>query len=110
MAYTFKDYQNQLNERDSHDIGSTGWRLAQQNIETIIEELLAQGNKEMAYEIVDEIYSLMECEENTPDFNETADMKSELVENIKKDIQLLRDNGFEDMIDDEIEEWEETRR
>ena len=37
-------------------------------------------------------------------------MKSELVENIKKDIQLLRDNGFEDMIDDEIEEWEETRR
>ena len=43
-------------------------------------------------------------------FNETADMKSELVENIKKDIQLLRDNGFEDMIDDEIEEWEETRR
>ncbi len=110
MAYTFKDYQNQLNERDSHDIGSAGWRLAQQNIETIIEELLAQGSKEIAHEIVDEIYSLMECEENTPDFNETADMKSELVKNIKKDIQLLRDNGFEDMIDDEIEEWEETRR
>ena len=110
MAYTFKDYQNQLDERSSHDIDSAGWRLAQQNIETIIGELLAQGSKEIAYEIVDEIYSLMECEENTPYFNETADMKSELVENIKKDIQLLRDNGFEDMIDDEIEEWEETRR
>lgn len=110
MAYTFKDYQNQLDERSRHDIDSAGWRLAQQNIETIIEELLAQGSKEIAYEIVDEIYSLMECEENTPYFNETADMKSELVENIKKDIQLLRDNGFEDMIDDEIEEWEETRR
>ncbi len=94
----FTDYLKALNERESHDIGSTGWRLAQQNIENITEELLAQGSRQMACEIVDEIYSLMELDED-----------EELIATIKKDIQLLRDNGFDDMVADDIEEWEDER-
>lgn len=52
----------------------------------------------MACEIVDEIYSLMELDED-----------EELIATIKKDIQLLRDNGFDDMVADDIEEWEDER-
>lgn len=92
MAYTMNDYRRFLNERDSHDIGTPGWNLGQQNVENIVEKMMKSGSEEMAHELVDEIYSLLDC---------GFDLDSE---EIKKDMALLEENGFEELAEEIREE------
>lgn len=92
MAYTMRDYRNALNERDSHDLGTPGWKLGQMNVSNIVEEMMKSGSEEMAHELVDEIWSLIEC---------GYELQSQEIE---KDMELLKNNGFEDLA---LEIWEE---
>lgn len=92
MRYTIVDYRNALNERDSHDLETPGWKLGQMKVDSIVEEMMKAGSKEMAYELVDGIWSLIEC---------GFELQSEEIEKL---MDLLKNNGFEDMA---LEIWEE---
>ncbi len=78
-----KEYRQALNERDSFDIGSVGWRAAQLKLEQVAEKYLQAGDRRMAMEIVGEVYSLNDC---------GAEYDDEIVQ---KTIRLLENNGFE---------------
>ena len=95
MKYTFRNYQEAINERDSYDMFSSGWKAAQIKMESIVMELMKQHCQQMAMELVDETYSLLEFSND-----------KEIKEVISKNLTLLRENGFEDMADDLIEEME----
>lgn len=107
MAYTFRDYQNALSERDSYDMGSSAWSLSQIKVESIVEDLMEQRDSRMAHELEDEIYSIYEMLDHTPDLNETQEMRNALKADIEKDMNLLRKNGFDDIADGIAEEMEE---
>lgn len=79
-----REYRQALNERDSFDIGSVGWRAAQLKMEQVVEKYLKAGDRRMAMEILDEVYSLNDCGAEYDD------------ETVQKDINLLMDNGFEE--------------
>lgn len=40
MKYTFRNYQEAINERGSYDMFSIGWKAAQIKIESIVMELM----------------------------------------------------------------------
>lgn len=94
MKYTMRDYRNALNERDSHDLGTPGWKLGQMNVSNIVGEMIKSGSEEMAHELVDEIWSLIES---------GNELQSEEVE---KDMKLLKNNGFEELALEILEEME----
>ena len=79
-----REYIQALNERDRFDIGSVGWRAAQLKLEQVVEKYLKAGDRRMAMEILDEVYSLNDCGAEYDD------------ETVQKDINLLMDNGFEE--------------
>lgn len=81
-----REYRAILNERDSYDIGSTGWKAAQIKLEDLIERGLKEGERMIAYEVYDDICSLLDC---------GADMEDE---KIQKSIKMLEENGFEDLV------------
>lgn len=95
MSYTMRDYRNALNERDSYDLYTPGWKLGQMKVDDIVEEMIKDKNNEMAHELSDVIYSLAEC---------GFDLQSD---EIKKLMELLKNNGFEDMAMEITEEISE---
>lgn len=85
MKYTMVDYRNALEERDSYDLDTPEWEQSQATVNNIVEEMMKSGSKEMAYELADEINSLLEC---------GFELDSE---EIQRDIELLKNNGFENV-------------
>lgn len=85
MKYTMVDYRNALEERDSYDLDTPEWEQSQAAVNNIVEEMMKSGSKEMAYELADEINSLLEC---------GFELDSE---EIQRDIELLKNNGFENV-------------
>lgn len=91
----FNEYRLALKERNEFDVNSTEWKQAQKKVEDIVEMGLRKGSREIAFELVDEVYQLNDC---------GADLSDEMVQ---KNIALLRKHGFESMAQ-ELEEldWE----
>lgn len=92
MSYTIVDYRNAVNEMNSHDLDTPGWKLGQMKVDSIVEEMMKERKPEMAHEVVDTIWSLIEC---------GFELQSEEIEKL---MDLLKNNGFEDMA---MEIWEE---
>ncbi len=84
--YSMKDYGAALNERDSYDMDSAAWELAQQKVQGIITAMVASGNTQMVHEIVDEVCSLNECGASLADAA------------IQFDLWLLESNGYEKQV------------
>ena len=82
--YDMNDYRAALNERDSHDIESSEWKLGQMKVQSIVEVMVANGNCQMVEEVMYEVYSLNDC---GVEFGDAA---------VQFDIWLLESNGHED--------------
>ena len=82
--YDMNDYRAALNERDSHDIESSEWKLGQMKVQSIVAVMVANGNCEMVEEVMYEVYSLNDC---GVEFGDAA---------VQFDIWLLESNGHED--------------
>lgn len=80
--YKMEDYRAALSERDSYDMGSAAWNLAQQKVQSIVAVMVASGNRMMVKEIMDEVYSLNDC---GMEFENWA---------IQHNIWLLESNGY----------------
>ena len=80
---TMRDYRKALSIRDRYDMGSREWNLAQNKVTSIVTMLLADKNREMAQEIMDELASLNDC-------GVQADQ-----EIVQLNIWLLEQNGFD---------------
>lgn len=80
--YSREDYRAALDERDSYDIDSSAWNLAQQKVQGIVTAMVASGNKYMVREVMDEVYGLNDC---------GMDLDSNAVQ---FDLWLLESNGF----------------
>lgn len=89
---TLADYRNALNERNSFDFESVGWRAATLKLEQIIERGLAEKNYQIAREVQDGIYELL-------DYGLTFEN-----EQVSKLTSLLDDNGFTEMAE-EVREY-----
>lgn len=89
---TLADYRNALNERNSFDFESVGWRAATLKLEQIIERGLAEKNYQIAREVQDGIYELLDCGLTFEN------------EQVSKLISLLDDNGFTEMAE-EVREY-----
>lgn len=81
--YNMNDYRAALNERDGYDMDSSAWRLGQKKVESIVAAMVANGNRQMVLEVMDEVYSLNDC---GMDFDDDA---------IQYDLWLLESNGYE---------------
>lgn len=81
--YNMNDYRAALNERDGYDMDSLAWKLSQKKVESIVAAMVANGNRQMVMEVMDEVYSLNDC---GMDFNDDA---------IQYDLWLLESNGYE---------------
>lgn len=88
--YSMEDYRMALEERDSYDMDSKAWKLAQMKVQGIVSAMVAARNEDMIREVVDEVYSLNDCGMEFED------------EVIQHDIWLLESNGY-------IEEAEELK-
>ncbi len=86
------DYRNALNERNSFDFESVGWRAATLKLEQIIERGLAEKNYQIAREVQDGIYELLDCGLTFEN------------EQVSKLTSLLDDNGFTEMAE-EVREY-----
>lgn len=75
-------YRSLLCERDKNEFGSTEWDAAQKMLSVFIEKALEAGEQSIADEIVDELYTLNECECTLED------------EAVKEDLALLEKYGF----------------
>nr|WP_303038343.1 hypothetical protein [Enterocloster clostridioformis] len=82
--YDMNDYRAALNERDSHDMESSEWKLGQMKVQSIVAVMVANGNCQMVEEVMDEVYSLNDC---GVEFGDAA---------VQFDIWLLESNGYED--------------
>ena len=82
--YDMNDYRAALNERDSHDIESSEWKLGQMKVQSIVAVMVANGNCQMVEEVMYEVYSLNDC---GVEFGDEA---------VQFDIWLLESNGHED--------------
>ena len=82
--YDMNDYRAALNERDSHDIESSEWKLGQMKVQSIVAVMVANGNCQMVEEVMYEVYSLNDC---GVEFGDAA---------VQFDIWLLESNGHED--------------
>lgn len=82
--YNMNDYRAALNERDSHDMESSEWKLGQMKVQSIVAVMVANGNCQMVEEVMDEAYSLNDC---GLEFGDAA---------VQFDIWLLESNGHED--------------
>lgn len=89
---TLADYRNALNERNSFDFESVGWRAATLKLEQIIERGLAEKNYQIAREVQDGIYEFL-------DYGLTFEN-----EQVSKLTSLLDDNGFTEMAE-EVREY-----
>jgi hypothetical protein len=89
---TLADYRNALNERNSFDFESVGWRAATLKLEQIIERGLAEKNYQIAREVQDGIYELLDCGLTFEN------------EQVSKLTSLLDDNGFTEMAE-EVREY-----
>lgn len=89
---TLVDYRNALNERNSFDFESVGWRAATLKLEQIIERGLAEKNYQIAREVQDVIYELLDCGLTFEN------------EQVSKLTSLLDDNGFTEMAE-EVREY-----
>lgn len=89
---TLVDYRNALNERNSFDFESVGWRAATLKLEQIIERGLAEKNYQIAREVQDGIYELLDCGLTFEN------------EQVSKLTSLLDDNGFTEMAE-EVREY-----
>ena len=54
--YDMNDYRAALNERDSHDIESSEWKLGQMKVQSIVAVMVANGNCQMVEEVMYEVY------------------------------------------------------
>ena len=59
--YNRNDYRAALNERDSHDMESSAWKLGQMKVQSIVAVMVANGDIKMVDEVMEEVYSLNEC-------------------------------------------------
>lgn len=75
-------YRSLLNERDKNEFGSAEWDAAQKMLSVFIEKALEAGERSIADEIVDDLYSLSDCEYTLED------------EVVKEDLALLEKYGF----------------
>ena len=82
MAYTMNDYREALSERDNLEMESAEWKEAQKKVQQIVEEMVKSGDRAMVGEVMDEVYSLLECGFTLDD------------EEVKQDIELLEKYGF----------------
>lgn len=89
---TLVDYRNALSERNSFDFESVGWRAATLKLEQIIERGLAEKNYQIAREVQDGIYELLDCGLTFEN------------EQVSKLTALLDDNGFVEMAE-EVREY-----
>ena len=80
--YDMNDYRAALNERDSHDIESSEWKLGQMKVQSIVAVMVANGNCQMVEEVMYEVYSLNDCGVSFED------------EAIQFDLWLLESNGY----------------
>lgn len=80
--YSMEDYRAALDERGSHDMESSAWKLGQMKVQGIVTAMVASGNIQMVQEVVDEVYSLNDCGVSFED------------EAIQFDIWLLESNGY----------------
>lgn len=80
--YNMNDYRAALSERESYDMDSAPWNLAQTKVQSIVTAMVASGNKYMVREVMDEVYSLNDC---------GAELDSNAVQ---FDLWLLESNGF----------------
>lgn len=87
-----EEYRWALNERDSFEIGSTGWKAAQLKLEQIIKKELGKGNRRIAFEVQDDIYNMLDNGTSLED------------EEVVKSLNLLKDNGFEDLAEEVLED------
>lgn len=85
---TIRDYRNALNERNSFDFESVGWRAAQAKLEQIIETGLEEGSYEIAKEVQDAIYDLLDCGLTFED------------EQVVTLMDLLKENDFEELAEE----------
>lgn len=85
---TLRDYRNALNERNSFDYESVGWRAAHAKLKQTIEKGLEEGNFQIAREVQDGIYELLDCG-LTADDEQVAEL-----------IKLLAENGFEELAEE----------
>lgn len=80
--YSMEDYRAALDERESHDMESSAWKLGQMKVQGIVTAMVASGNTQMVQEVVDEVYSLNDCGVSFED------------EAIQFDLLLLESNGY----------------
>lgn len=81
--YNMNDYRAALNERDSHDIESSEWKLGQMKVQSIVAVMVANGSCQMVEEVMEEVYSLNDC---GFEFGDAA---------VQFDIWLFESNGYE---------------
>lgn len=86
--FSMKDYRQALDERDSHNIGTKEWKLAQMKVQGIVSAMVAVKNEDMVREVMDEVYSLNDC---------GLEFKNEVIE---YDIWLLESNGYKEEADE----------
>ncbi len=89
---TLTDYRKALCERNECEFESAEWKMAQEKLNQIIEEGLAEGNYQIAREVQDGIIDLMECDLALDD------------ERIANLIELLENNGFSEFVE-EVKEY-----
>lgn len=82
--YRMNDYRVALSERDSQDMYSAAWNLAQLKVNGIVAVMVASGDREMVLEVVNEVHSLNDC---GMEFENEA---------IQYDLWILESNGFKD--------------
>lgn len=93
--YSMEDYRAALDERGSHDMESSAWKLGQMKVQGIVTAMVASGNIQMVQEVVDEVYSLNDCGVSFGD------------EAIQFDIWLLESNGYTEQVKELRElDWE----
>lgn len=80
--YSMKDYRAALAERDRQELMSEEWGRSQKKVADIVAEMMAAGDRQMAHEVADEVYSLNDC---------GAGLMDDAVQN---DLWLLVSNGF----------------
>ena len=80
--YSMEDYRAALDERESHDMESSAWKMGQMKVQGIVTAMVASGNTQMVQEVVDEVYSLNDCGVSFED------------EAIQFDLWLLESNGY----------------
>lgn len=87
---TFMTFIQAMQFRDQFPINSADFAAADQNLKTIINQLLAAGNKKMAIQLADEICDIIEI------LNSPCDPKSQhyFISAIAENMALLITYGF----------------